>query len=366
MVWFAMIKKSIFGLIVVTAALSLTACNPPLPPELQAELADNSINCGDAPISISAPAYLSPIFEQWIFEYSELCAGAGPSTLSQDPSAPSELVISASAVPPASCDAYLSVPVMAGATVIAASLQGLDGMVLDPPTLVQVLNGEITSWDDPAITSLNPQFEALPLPIKLSSTISNFDAEAVDSWLSRVAPQEWKGWPASFTVLDQEFDENNAPLELYEDGGLTFIPYWFASINSSQTIQIKVDPNLEPVPSTQDHVTSGVSQLTLESSESSSIATLDPTRTPLPIEGFDVPLAPWQAIVPVYAHACSGGSELDTRSFIRFMLRSFSQAALPNYASFGLPAELRGLVIESVSRGLPSPSPLEPDTAATP
>ena len=361
-----MVKKSFVGTFLLLAGIGITACNPPLPPELQAELADRNINCGSAPVSVYAPASLAPIFDQWSFEYTELCPASGVSEIVQDETVQTDLVLSTSSEAPSSCNSYLTVPVMANATVLAISLQGLDGLILDPEAFAKILNGEITSWDDPSIVALNPQFEAISIPVNLSTTISKADAEAIDSWLSRVAPDSWSGWPTSFSITDQGFDENNPPLQIFEDGGLSFVPFSFASINSLQSIQLKVESNSDAVPSSLDNVASGVSQLTLESKSSPAISTLDASREPLPVEGFDVPLAPWQAIVPVYVHSCEGGSESDVRSLIRFMLRTNSQSSLVNYAFFGIPAEMRGSVIELVSQGLPTPVPIEPETAATP
>jgi len=362
----AMIKKPLAAILLVAAGMGVSACNPPLPPELQVELADNSINCGSAPVTISGPTALSPVLDQWGFEYTELCPAAGLSTIIDDQTTQTDLVLSSSAEAPPTCNSYLTVPVVAGATVLAVSLQGLDGLILDPQAFAKIVNGEITSWDDPTIVALNPQFEPVSLPVNLSTTISKADAEAIDSWMNRVAPDSWIGWPASFSITDQPFDENNPPQQLYEDGGLSFVPFWFASNNSLQTIQMKVDPNSDAIPSSMEAVASGVSQLTLESKVSPAIAKIDASREPLPVEGFDKPLAPWQAIDAEYIHACEGGSEADVRSAIRFMLRSKSQSTLANYAFFGIPIEMRGLVIELVSQGLPSPVPIEPDTAATP
>jgi phosphate transport system substrate-binding protein len=361
-----MLKKSIAGMLLVITGMGLVACDPPLSPELQAQLADNNINCGNAPISVTAPATLSPVLDQWSLDYASICPTAGFSTTNQDAATKSDLVVSQSPEAPSNCESYLTVPIFAGATVLAASLQGLDGLILDPEAIAKIVNGEITAWDDPSIVALNPQFEPVKLPVNLSTTISRAEADALNSWLSRVAPQAWTGWPSNFKISDQVFDENNPPQQLYEDGGLSFVPFSFASTNSLQTIQIKVDPNSDAVPSSLDYVASGVSQLTLESNASPIIAKLDATREPLPIEGYDKPLAPWQAIVPEYAHACRGGSEADVRSAIRFMLRSSSQASLGNYAFFGIPIEARGSVLALVSQGLPSPIPIEPDTAATP
>jgi hypothetical protein len=133
-----------------------------------------------------------------------------------------------------------------------------------------------------------------------------------------------------------------------------------------QSALVKVDPALEAVPSFVENIASGVTQLSIRSLESPLEAVVDPNKKPLPAPGFEDALAPWQALVVSYAHVCKGESELDSKAFLRFGLRSSSQSSLPNYGLFDLPIEVRGAAVDLVSRGLPSPSPIEPDTAATP
>jgi hypothetical protein len=361
------LKTSALGLILAGVAVAVTSCNPPLPPELQAQLADNSINCGSAPISISASVGLSTFLESSIYGYSELCPSAGSSTFSPDVNLPADVVITPTSTAPTTCDSFLTVPMMSGAATIVTSLQGLDGMILDPKTLAQILNGEITTWSDPKIASLNPQFTQINFPIVLDKKISAADAAAIDAWLSRVAPDSWTGWPATFDISGDEFDPNNMPPELSQDGGLGFVPFWYVSQFSLQTVQLKLDPNQDAVPSAGDNIASAASQLVLDSDTNPFTAKLDSTREPLPIPGYDVALAPWQALVPYYAHACKGSaSEQDSRSFLRYLLRNSSQSSLPDSGYFAIPIEMRGKVLESVSQGLPSPSPLASETAVTP
>jgi ABC-type phosphate transport system substrate-binding protein len=360
------LKSSAFGILLAIAVIPLSACNPPLPPELQAQLADNSINCGSAPVTVAAPGSLTPFLEYSSFEYSEFCPAAGTATIAQDASSPADIFLTASPVAPTSCESYLSVPMMTNGATIVTSLFGLDGLIFDPITFSEVINGAVSSWSDPKIIALNPQFEPIDLPIIVSTKISKADAESIDSWLSRVAPDSWTGWPAGFEITDTEFDPNNLPPELTQDGGLVFAPFWYVIQNSLQTVQMKVDPNLDAVPSAGDNIASGASQLVLDSDVDPAVVKVDSAREPLPIPGYDVALAPWQALTPYYAHACVGAAEQDTKSFLRYLLRSSTQSSLPDFGYYGIPDEMRGKAIEMVSQGLPSPSPIAPDTAATP
>jgi phosphate transport system substrate-binding protein len=346
-------------------AFNLSGCTPPLPPELQAQLADNSINCGSAPVTVSGSPSIAPILEQWSSEYLGLCPSAGATLSEVADGTTADVVISDSITVPANCEAALTAPIFVGGVSIATSLLGLDGIVLSPETLSGIVNGDITSWSDPKIIEINPQFEPIELPVQLSTVIAKSDADALDAWMSRVAPDSWKGFPDSFTFTES-FDEVNLPTQLYEDGGIVFVPSNFAISNSLTSALLITEAGVEPVPSLAENIASAASQLSVSSNQSPLEVAIDPNKKPLPVPGFDVALTPWQGIVTHFAHVCKGGSELDSKAFLRFGLRSSSQSTLASYGFVELPLEVRGAVVNLVSRGLPSPSPLEPDTAATP
>jgi len=351
--------------LVSSAALIISGCTPPFPPELQAQLADNSINCGSSPVTVSGSPALAPVLDQWSYEYQELCPNAGATALAEGDPGVANVVVSESIAAPAACEASLTVPLLVGGVSISTSLLGLDGIILDPATLSGIVNGNITSWSDPEIVALNPQFDPIELPIQLGTVISRADADSIDAWLSRVGSDSWTGFPDSFTFTET-FDEANPPSQIYEDGGIVFVPSSFAIAYSLQSALLKVDPELDAVPSFAENIASGVSQLSTASVESPLETVVDPNRKPLPAPGFEEALAPWQALVVSYAHVCKGESELDSQAFLRFGLRSSSQTSLVNYGFFDMPIEVRGAAVDLVSRGLPSPSPIEPDTAATP
>ena len=358
-------RNILSSLTVVIVTSTIAACTPPLPPELQAQLADNSINCGSAPVTVSSSPSMTPILEQWSNDYLTLCPNAGATFSTDGDGLVADVAVTNSSTPPATCDSTSTLPIFVGAVSIVLSLQGLDGMILDAPTLSGIINGVITSWSDPQIVAINPQFDPIDLPVNLSTVVTKSDADAIDAWMSRLSPDTWKGFPSTFTFTDS-FDETNPPTQIYEDGGISFVPFSFASMSGLQSALIKVDPAIEAVPSALENIASAASQLSVSTSESPLETALDATKSPVPAPGFDVALDPYQAIVVNFAHVCSGGSELDSKSFIRFGLRTSSQALLVNYGYFELPTDVRGVALELVSRGLPSPSPLEPDTAATP
>ena len=84
-------------------------------------------------------------------------------------------------------------PVQIGPIAIAYNLSGVTGLKLDAPTLAKIFQGQITTWNDPAIKALNPSANLPSTPITLevradsSGTTANFSQYLVDA-----AGSAWK------------------------------------------------------------------------------------------------------------------------------------------------------------------------------
>ncbi|HEY1627248.1 MAG TPA: phosphate ABC transporter substrate-binding protein PstS [Streptosporangiaceae bacterium] len=78
-------------------------------------------------------------------------------------------------------------PVQIGPIAIAYNLSGVKGLKLDAPTLAKIFQGQIKTWDDPAIKALNPGLSlpstAITLAVRSDSsgTTANFSQYLVDA-----------------------------------------------------------------------------------------------------------------------------------------------------------------------------------------
>jgi phosphate transport system substrate-binding protein len=78
-------------------------------------------------------------------------------------------------------------PVQVGPIAIAYNLSGISGLKLDPTTLAKIFQGQIKTWNDPAITALNPGVNlpstAITLAVRSDSsgTTANFSQYLVDA-----------------------------------------------------------------------------------------------------------------------------------------------------------------------------------------
>jgi phosphate transport system substrate-binding protein len=84
-------------------------------------------------------------------------------------------------------------PVQIGPIAIAYNLSGVKGLKLDAPTLAKIFQGEIKTWNDPAIKALNPGLSlpstAITLAVRSDSsgTTQNFS-----QYLVNAAGSDWK------------------------------------------------------------------------------------------------------------------------------------------------------------------------------
>jgi phosphate transport system substrate-binding protein len=96
-------------------------------------------------------------------------------------------------------------PVLLGPITMSYNLSGVTGLKLDAPTIANIFQGKIKTWDDPAIKALNPSLKLPSTPISLavradsSGTTANFSL-----FLETAAPSVWKlgssstiSWPST-------------------------------------------------------------------------------------------------------------------------------------------------------------------------
>ncbi|MDQ8705289.1 phosphate ABC transporter substrate-binding protein PstS [Streptomyces sp. LHD-70] len=86
----------------------------------------------------------------------------------------------------------VNLPMAGGPVAIGFNLPGVDELVLDAPTLAELFDGRITSWDDPRVKALNPDVDLPATPVHPvhrsddSGTTQNFQ-----SYLSEAAGDSW-------------------------------------------------------------------------------------------------------------------------------------------------------------------------------
>jgi phosphate transport system substrate-binding protein len=130
-------------------------------------------------------------------------------------------------------------PMVMGAIVPVVNIDGVKpgDLTLDGPTIAKIYMGEIKSWDDPAITKLNPNAK-LPkqaiVPVRRSDgsgTTYNFAyylAEVSPEWKAKVGVSTALQWPVGIGAKGNEGVANNVG---QTKGSIGYVEYAYAKQN---------------------------------------------------------------------------------------------------------------------------------------
>lgn len=195
-------RKTMFtrGIVLAAVAIAaLSACTPPLPPDVLAAQAENTIKCqkGDQPVAVpedfagsmaAVSANLSGVCPDQ--SISEAVAG-DPASLQIIDHAPTADDLAA--FQKTCTGSVIVVPAFGYGVAVAYNIIGLEGLVLSPKVTAGILSGTITSWEDPAIAADNPGIDLTGLPdIAVASVEApTGSVEAMTTWLTKEAPADW-------------------------------------------------------------------------------------------------------------------------------------------------------------------------------
>ncbi len=201
--------------LVLTGALSLAACGSDnnntasTSASGSASSSASAISCATGSVTASGSSAQKNAMDEWVAAYQEACKGSTINYQGVGSGAGRQAFIaktvafagSDSSIPAAdqaTSDARcatgkaINLPMVTGPVAIAYNLQGVDGLVLDAPTIAKIFSGKITSWDDAAIKALNSSAKLPSTPIQAfhrnddSGTTDNFQ-----KYLTAAAPADW-------------------------------------------------------------------------------------------------------------------------------------------------------------------------------
>ena len=348
-------SKRVIGaaLILGTAALSLTACDPPMPPEVAAQLAEQSYTCVAGDATVTAPGAMTDLFLGWADALTYACIDPEPTmTIAQV----EDLLTANAEVSDYAplCTAIASYPLAVEAGVLVYFQSEVGSLNLSPESIQGILNGSITNWNQ--LESDNAGYEMPNFPLTVVPTA---DTQALKSINDYLGMQKLSVKSSIVTAVDHPAMDQYA---LLEDGQVAIVPNSYAVMLGlyPAAIYLGIDKETqEPILATPD--VAGIQSAStqwLSSQDAKGVTVkLDPTKTPVAPEGSDFAPAPYQAIYPVNYNMCSTDSLL-TRAVGRFLLRLDNQGALgaSNYAP--LPEPVRITALLAISKGLPSPKPI--------
>lgn len=316
--------------LVIGASFLLTACDPPMPPEVKAALAEQSYTCIEGDTQLAATEAIETVAGDWQASVEGNCPGMTITPTSKITDA-TELQIGVG-----KCVPYASVPFAVDAVVLAVQLTDITSVNLDAKAIQKIWSGEITMWDDPAIVALNPNFSMPNTPVSFGSDLEAKSAAPLSDWLKRSA------------AVDVQFSGGTAKLDAMTEGAIVVASYSKVAALGITMVGITTEAGRDGVLPEQGSLASAASMFKGEK------FAFDAKAKPIAPEGVAVAPAPYQAVNLIWLNLC-GTDSLKTRAAARYILRQDSQGSLGLSTVVALPENIRVLSLTQVSKGLPEP-----------
>ena len=339
---------------VLLSATLLTACDPPMPPELVAQLAEQSYTCYEGDVVAFAEPANAAVISTLAESLAGACVGELPvMTLSSSESeVGADLVISSET--PAECRPFAKVPYGFDAGVVAYNVEGTDSLNLSYKNLAEVLNGRITNWNDPSLAKDNPDLTLPDLAIQVRTVA---DKNSLVALVTALSFQSASLDPSNFET--KNFFDGSVPSAL-EPGEIAIVPNSVAVANGYSSIGLlsgKKDVETGEklfANATEESLYAAGTQLVAESGENEISAAIDPKVAVKAMFEGEAPAVPYQAIFPLNLYLCGDETKLK-RAVAAFVLRLDSQGALGYLNISQLPETIRYSAVGLVRKGLPVP-----------
>lgn len=350
------IRNGLSIFLATSLALSLTACDPPMPPDVEAQILEQTYTCVDGASAVALPESMTDLGLQWADSLTYSCVDPEPAMTIEivEDGLAADIVVSAYSLDESLCTPLATVPFALDAGEFAFQLSEAGSLSLSPKTISSIFKGEIRNWNDPIIADENPGSVFSDLPIIIRNDVDEQALKSVNSWFSRLdaAIPESAVSPSQNVKL-----ESFMPLE---EGEIALVPHSLSMQLGlmSAAIYLGTDPDTqEPTLAVSDTfgVASAATQLVATKQGTSGVTIeLDPKIEPLAQAGMEDAGVPYQAIFPVNLNIC-GQDSLLHRAGALFLLRLDSQGALAASIFNPLSEQIRVESLAMVRKGLPMP-----------
>lgn len=325
---------------------TLTACDPPYPPELIETIYEQNPVCESGVVTVAATGKTESLLSTFNDTMVGLCPDMSIVAAKSNP----EISISYDVPKSGETSVYAATPLFVDGGVAVETFSSGVSLTLSLDVLFKILSGDITVWNDPAILALNKKIDAIDLPIVVNPVADRNSLDALKSWakLAKVSVPE--------SLLTTP--ESNASIDLLslDEGTISILPLSDV-LNQGATpssIRVKSEHVNGVVAPTDTSLFAAASQFKTQNKGSVLSLLQDPALTPELPKGAEKADVPYQAVYFGW-QVLSGTDNLRTRAVARFLLRMDEQGTLPGISLVGLPTKLRQASTALVSKGLKLP-----------
>jgi len=239
-----------------------------------------------------------------------------------------------------------NLPMVTGPIAVAFNVKGVDKLVLTPAVAAKIFGGAITTWNDPAITAINPGVTLPAEAIKVffrsdeSGTTENFT-----KYLHTAAAAEWPADPAKKWSGKGEGKEKSAGVAnavKSTEGGVTYAEWSYAKDNKLGIAQI--DNGAGPVELTGPAVAKAVGVATQAG---------DGNNIKLKLDYATKEAGAYPILLVTYEIVCSKAKDPAKAKLVRAFLKSFAapaeQTKLQGIGYAPLPATVQAKVAAAIN-----------------
>ena len=355
-------SRYLFALL-VPALLALSACTPPVPPEVKAFRDELNVPCGSGEITISRPLVYTDFVDSYVENFNNACPDVTVNVV--DPGESADVVIAESGsiksqLAVNGCDAKIDTPIAYDGSAVVYSQSSISELDLSTKSLSDLLNGKFSTWDTPKLTADNPDGG---FPSDAFHMLSNNDPSAIqglNAWGKILAGSDWTPIMRTDDVygVEQNWDADTALSDLSEENVVGVTPLSFALNNSLYVAAMRTKQFDTPTYADIDSLTAGASQMRLDSTASFILTpTFDPAKPVTPPLGSDKPSQPWGAVYAVHGIMCASSANAETaQSFLRYGVRADEQQSLSSYNLAPIPEDVRLTIAHKLNEGLHIPT----------
>ena len=372
-----LIRSSAALSLLAAGALVLSACGghdtSPSSPESSASSSGSrasagAVNCGGKKIlKASGSTAQKNAIEQFVYAYIQACpghtldysangSGAGISDFIDnktdlagtdsplDPSTGEPAKVAQRCGSPA-----WELPVVFGPIALTYNINGVNALNLDGPTTARIFNGSITSWNDPAIKTLNPDVNVPPTAVHVvyrsdqSGTTDNFQ-----KYLDAASDGAWgKGTGKTFNGgAGQGASGNDGTSAVMKrtDGSITYNEWSFAVGHQLNMAQIVTPASPDPVSITTGSVEKTIAGATVKGQGNDLVLDTSSFYKPTQPGAYPIVLATYEIVCSIYPDSATGTA---VKAFMQATIGA-GQDGLDQYGYIPLPNAFRSKLITAV------------------
>ena len=395
---------SIRGIVLIAfgglVGLSLAACTPPMPPDVMAAVAESQIDCQSGDVSVSVPDDLFGSMGAVGMALNGVCPEQTVTEVGAVEPAPVKLT--GGTPTPSDIDAFkqescpsgeaITIPAFSYPITLAYNVPGLEGLYFTPEAVAGVLNGTVTSFEDPLIAGPNEGFDLTGLPpITVMSVATPQPAvQAMTAWLAKSAPDQWTASETGTLSVGSTFDSVQALLDemSFTEASIAVLPNYQAISYALATASLPTYPVDEAGAAGEAVYTlADDPQLTKVGSGATTVSTTEtgsliasPAIGGIPSpENFDLaaskivlaegqPMAGWPVMAYAHLLVCDVPGDPLPLAFAQYLIRLAGQGSLETFGVTPLPEPIRLDTFKplkvTVNTDAPMPT-IEPDAPSS-